>query len=472
MKIFRILVVAMVTFAMTACSDYLDIKPYGKVVPTTPEEFSALLNSHLDAIDRGTCDYLVPRFSHVSELDAEFSDNFETGLTASTGRPGAFDLLPYVGSKISNNGTEWYYRDHYEVIRNCNIVLHEMEERDTEEANKILALAYAMRGVAYYQLMRYFCEVPEAGNTDNQLGVPVVTEFDMEASPARSSLSATIAQIENDLKMALSLHMTDEVYRFTDDVNTGYLCRLYFWSQQWDKALSLAQELLRRHPLLSGEDYVEMMTTIGPLAGNQLIKAHRASSGNDQEVEGTLTSLASRPVSVRLLNYYRGNESVADVRYNLCFNEKRLAKNKIFCGMRAAEFALIEVECYYHLNRSDEALKSINRLRSNRISDYVDIEMNDIPDVPGSEIITTDVTGKALTPLLGLILGERRKELFLEGDRFFELKRNGSPEFVSYLDGFKYVTRSYMYTFPIPVREFDITDNLIQNPGYTEIVDR
>ncbi|WP_303331108.1 hypothetical protein [uncultured Duncaniella sp.] len=55
MKIFRILVVAMVTFAMTACSDYLDIKPYGKVVPTTPEEFSALLNSHLDAIDRGTC---------------------------------------------------------------------------------------------------------------------------------------------------------------------------------------------------------------------------------------------------------------------------------------------------------------------------------------------------------------------------------------------------------------------------------
>jgi len=43
---------------------------------------------------------------------------------------------------------------------------------------------------------------------------------------------------------------------------------------------------------------------------------------------------------------------------------------------------------------------------------------------------------------------------------------------VSYLDGFKYVTRSYMYTFPIPVREFDITDNLIQNPGYTEIVDR
>ena len=68
MKIFRILVVAMVTFAMTACSDYLDIKPYGKVVPTTPEEFSALLNSHLDAIDRGTCDYLVPNIENRENL--------------------------------------------------------------------------------------------------------------------------------------------------------------------------------------------------------------------------------------------------------------------------------------------------------------------------------------------------------------------------------------------------------------------
>ena len=63
-----------------------------------------------------------------------------------------------------------------------------------------------------------------------------------------------------------------------------------------------------------------------------------------------------------------------------------------------------------------------------------------------------------------------KKELFLEGDRFFELKRNGAPEFSSFNNGVKYTTRSFMYTFPIPVREFDITDNLVQNPGYNEVI--
>ena len=37
--------------------------------------------------------------------------------------------------------------------------------------------------------------------------------------------------------------------------------------------------------------------------------------------------------------------------------------------------------------------------------------------------------GNALTPLLYAIHCERRKELFLEGDRWYELKRNGCPEF-------------------------------------------
>ena len=49
-----------VGLAMASCSNYLDVKPYGKVIPTTAEEFSALLNGDLDAIDQGNTNYLVP----------------------------------------------------------------------------------------------------------------------------------------------------------------------------------------------------------------------------------------------------------------------------------------------------------------------------------------------------------------------------------------------------------------------------
>ena len=469
MKLYNILTGAMIAALMSSCSDYLDVKPYGRVVPKTAEEFSALLNSDLDAIDQGQTNYLIPNLSHTATtLDAEFSDNFEVCLTSNS--DGVVSRLrSYVGDAISNNSTNSIYSGLYEVVRNCNIVLNEMEERGTEESDKMLALAHAMRGVAYYQLMRYFCGVPEPGNTSSQLGVPLVEVFDMEATPARSTLAQTITFIENDLKMALSIHMTDGVYRFTDDVVSGYLCRLYFWTQQWDKALPLAQEVLRKYPLLSGSDYVDMMKSFGPLKGNQMIKAYRSSS-SDQTTEGTLTTMSTRPVSVRLLNCYYGDEKSRDVRYDLCFNSRRQAKSKVFCGMRAAEFALIEAECYYHLDKPTEALASINRLRSMRIADYTDLKMNELPGILDTEIITEDVTGESLTPLMALILNERRKELFIEGDRFFELKRNGAPEFASFNNGVKYVTRSYMYTFPIPIREFDITGNLVQNPGYTEVI--
>ena len=70
---------------------------------------------------------------------------------------------------------------------------------------------------------------------------------------------------------------------------------------------------------------------------------------------------------------------------------------------------------------------------------------------------------------MGLILKERRKELFLEGDRFFELKRNGSPEYWVAFDGLKYMIKKYMYTLPIPAHDILLVDGLIQNEGYTDI---
>lgn len=54
--------------------------------------------------------------------------------------------------------------------------------------------------------------------------------------------------------------------------------------------------------------------------------------------------------------------------------------------------------------------------------------MDNLPEV-AKQNITIDATGAPLSKLISAILCERRMELFLEGDRWFELKRNGRPEF-------------------------------------------
>ena len=92
--------------------------------------------------------------------------------------------------------------------------------------------------------------------------------------------------------------------------------------------------------------------------------------------------------------------------------------------------------------------------------------MQTLPAVDPADLIQTDAKGNALTPLLYAILCERRKELFFEGDRWYELKRNGCPEFWVAKQGLKFTVYSWMYTFPLYAPDIQLVEGLEQNPGY------
>lgn len=51
----------------------------------------------------------------------------------------------------------------------------------------------------------------------------MVTEFDMEAKPTRSTYNQTVKRIEEDLNKAIEYDIQDEIYRFNSDVAKGYL---------------------------------------------------------------------------------------------------------------------------------------------------------------------------------------------------------------------------------------------------------
>ena len=134
----------------------------------------------------------------------------------------------------------------------------------------MLSTAHAMRGVAYYQLMRLYCKAPDKDSLDKQLGVPLVTSFNMEARPIRSTLQETINQVESDLKEAINHHNTNTLYIFTENVCKAYLTRLYWWTEQWDKALTLSKELQSTYPLLSTTEYKDMISNPTSKPGNDI----------------------------------------------------------------------------------------------------------------------------------------------------------------------------------------------------------
>ena len=40
-------------FILTSCNNYLDVKPKGKIIPKTAEEYSTILHYWLDEIEKG-----------------------------------------------------------------------------------------------------------------------------------------------------------------------------------------------------------------------------------------------------------------------------------------------------------------------------------------------------------------------------------------------------------------------------------
>jgi len=443
----------------SSCTNYLDLKPYGKTIPETAEEFSAFLHTTLNNIDLGLEDNIINSASSITSY-ACYTDNLETSLMS-----GQAVLPIYVGTQI--NTLSQNFARLYSQIKDCNVVIVEMKDSDrsTDEGKTVLGTAYAMRAICYLKLVKLFCEPYEKDNAINQLGVPLVTEFDMEAKIRRSDLETTMNLIISDFNRAIECNVTNEEYMFTADVAKFYLARTYFWKGDWTNSAKYAKEVLDKYPLVSGDVYKEMIQSKLSKKGNVLLKSYIYSGSGDIANQSANTYINSNcPISKDFINLFTEKEK--DIRYNFFFDSKRKTTKYVAFRLRSAEMCLTLAESYYQLKSNNEALVYLNMLRQNRISDYVPYTMENLPKLDESYLIKEDFNGEALTPLLYSIMTERQKEMFMEGDRWFELKRNGRPEFWSSRDGLKYITSEYLYTAPIPMQETDLVEGFKQNPGY------
>lgn len=448
-------------FVSTSCKEYLDVKPLGQTLPKSAEEFSAMLQYYLDAIDKEAfnVDYGIMGDAEAVLYYEESSDNLDANLTF---YPEGKGMPVYFGTRI--NDFQGKYEDLYKVIGDCNIIIDNLEERETELGRKVLATAYAIRGVCYYNLLRLFCEPYDRDKATDMLGLPIIDRFDMEATISRSNLKETVDFIERTFKLAIDYHSTDKNFRFTEDVAKAYLAKLYFWSQNWDQAIALSDEIVKKYPLLEGAAYLDMMQARYDQKGTVLLKSYIMGPDGDWSYGLSVTESRWRPVSEEFVALFKEKEK--DVRYALSFDKKLLNLKRICANVRSDEMCLILAESYAHKSDATNALKYLNLLRSKRITDDLPYTENTLPAVNGTALIKVDATGKALTPLLSAILDERRKELYMEGDRWFELKRNGRPEFWVGANGLKYLTSKYLYTAPVPRNDVEMGYGMVQNEGY------
>ncbi|MDD3036514.1 RagB/SusD family nutrient uptake outer membrane protein [Bacteroides sp.] len=458
-KIFMIFYCGLLTL-LTSCNNYLDVKPKGKIIPKTAEDFSTIIHYWLDQIEKGTDDVIVPSPVQTDNLEM-FADDLDASLANSYTYT---DL--YVGIAINKN--QGHYKTLYSVIKDCNMIIGNMEDTESEIAKTLLGTAWSIRSICYYNLMQRYCEPYQPETSEETLGLPLVNEFDMEAKPARSNLKETAEFILNGFKKALSYNVTNNDFLFTQSVTKAYMARFLFWTQDWNNAILYAKEILEKYPMLEAEEYAESINQKLQKTHNVIIRSYT----NDNEIgtldyAGAQVDVKKRPLCKNLVDLFTSTPN--DIRKTNTYNSKRITNKIVTTKFRSEELCLIIAESYAHLKDETNALLYLNMLRSKRITlNYTTYTMDNLPEV-FEQNITSDATGIPLSKLMSVILCERRKELFLEGDRWFELKRNGRPEFWVAANGKKYVTEKYLYTYPIPKADIKLFPGLlVQNPGYIE----
>ena len=67
----------------TSCKDYLDVKPKGKIIPETAEDYSTIIHYWLNQIEKGNDDVIIPNPDKVKTLEM-YAEDLDATLASST----------------------------------------------------------------------------------------------------------------------------------------------------------------------------------------------------------------------------------------------------------------------------------------------------------------------------------------------------------------------------------------------------
>lgn len=382
----------------------------------------------------------------------------------------AADNFITVGSKVeyhevndndiqsSNAYSTGIWNNSYEGINLVNYIIEGIEgiEGVTEdEKNNYLGQAYFLRAFHYFNLVRYFGDVPKRDKAIR------------DASPETLNISVSpkseIYQFMIDDLQKAETYMAGTGsgnYAFvTEGAIKALLAKVYLYTEKWADAANKAQEVIDM-------GYTLEMTNYGNIFDEAAISTEiifAANFANEVEASNYLTTWLSyegraefvawnndksetiydefetgdlrRNHTVQLLKGKLGDDYYC-VKYSDIVNAN---DNTIF--LRLAEMYLIRAEALNEVSYPNtDAFAALNTIR-NRAG--------------LSNLTTSELTSQAQFRLA--VEKERRLELAFEGNRFFDLRRTGRIDNVLPDIG---TLKANGWYFPIPQTEIDTNDNI------------
>ena len=377
----------------------------------------------------------------------------------------------------------------YGIINNTNIIINNIDKFSTpanqKQANRIKGQALAARALVHFDLLRYFGE--NFDRNSSSLGIhykktSVLEESPVATKPSRQTVKQNYDDMYADLNTARTLLgdvdapvNTGAKYKIDLVGLSAIYARVALYAKDWPLAISNSTTVINALPLASrtvfpsiwkDQSNSEVAFAVFFSSGEFLSRlAGDVFSGpsNRSQFEGNPTLFATFdeandirfPISVA-----RGYGTLANpVRNSSRFVvTKFLGKGALTDGVvdwkafRTGEMYLIRAEAYANTSGQEASgLADLNILRAARINGFVN----------GSE------TGAAL---INAIASERRKELFMEGHRWFDLKRTTRTidrvAITAPTNSILLASTRREWVWPIPQGERDANSSMQQSTGY------
>jgi len=450
MKKLNILLVSFICLFTVSCDDFLDVQPVGKVIPTTYDDFRALMTNAYET-EGG-----LQSKSLASIRGDEFTINESQG-----------DAKEHKDIYIWNDINQdlqvrvFDWQSYYKILVNVNHTINEGGEATDAKANDInqlLAEAYLLRAYTNFDLVNLYADIYNADNL-NKLAIPLATEIDLEKDYKRNTIKEVYAQINSDINKGLELMVVEKQdkninYRFSKVSALGFAARVYLFMSEWDLASNYAKDALVINSELVDLTLADAQSPVEYNSVENILAMERTF---DNKVKSVTY------ISDKLVDAF---DKTNDIRFSTFFEESKIIpdkylgkiggsdlKNKV--SMRTAELYLILAEAQTksvegNLTEAKKYLKDllITRLKTTYYA---------------AEAAAIDAMSKE--DFIKKVEEERMKELACQGFRWFDLRRNGKPELKKTFDGKEYTLKANdpRYVIPFPVEAVENNPNLKNN---------
>lgn len=404
----------------------------------------------------------------------------------------------------SDQDIEDIWGDYYITIKDYNIAIaaaNNIVDRDLKKkAETMKGEAFVFRAFTYLQLVRHFAKAYSPATASTDLGVPVVTVYDQNDKPARSTVAGTYAQIKDDLDSAAfylaGVKGAARAQKPTIDFVKAVYARYYLDVQDYANAATMADDVIATGAYELSSTAAQMSAEFTMDNGKEPIVQLAASLSEKPGQMHIWTRLGSSNGETVFQPYYLPSETLVsaydedDIRLAAWFS---FGKYPIY--MRGALYSDDDVAVFtkfignlaYTSSSVPDARNAVKPIRISEmylISAEAKANNNDEQGALATLNVLREKRGANTTgagSVMDAIRAEWFKETAGEGLRTVCLKRwgigyegrpaqSGAGKLVMTSDS--YVSKvmaagDYRMTWPIPTYERQVNRNLVQNEGYT-----